>query len=243
MDQQQSNEWKLGSDGFFIRGAEMTRLETFVDAAFAFTVTLLVVGGGDSTPNSLEELVTALKGVPAFLACFVNLMFFWYAHYRWSRRYGLEDLPSTLLSVGLVFVVLIYVYPLKAMYSSALNFFSGDYLPTDVPIDSPGDLRFLFVLFGAGFASMSVVIALLDLYAYRIADSLKLTARERFDTFTAVLAWLICVLFALVSIGIAGFAPNAALVMAGFVYAGFGIVMPALSVTRERRWKKLAAAA
>ena len=31
-------------DGFRQRGEDMTRLETFTDAAFAFAVTLLVVG-------------------------------------------------------------------------------------------------------------------------------------------------------------------------------------------------------
>ncbi len=240
MDQQQSTDLKTGSDGFLIRGAEMTRLETFVDAAFAFTVTLLVVGGGDNTPGSLEELVDALKGVPAFLVCFVNLLFFWYAHYRWSRRYGLEDLPSTLISVSLVFVVLIYVYPLKAMYESALNYFSGGFVPTDIEIEGPDDLRFLFVVFGAGFASMSMVIALLDFYAYRVSDRLQLSARERFDTFTAVLAWLISVAIALLSITIALLAQGMTITFAGFVYAAFGIAMPALHAIRERHWSRLA---
>lgn len=31
--------------GFRLRGLEMARLETFIDAAFAFAITMLVIGG------------------------------------------------------------------------------------------------------------------------------------------------------------------------------------------------------
>ena len=93
----------------------MTRLETFTDAAFAFAVTLLVVGGGDSVPANFTEMVLALKQVPAFAASFANIMLFWYAHHVWSRRFGLDDTASIFLSLVLIFVVLIYVYPLKAI--------------------------------------------------------------------------------------------------------------------------------
>ncbi len=88
-------------NGFRQRGSEMTRLETFTDAAFAFAVTMLVVGGGDAIPTSFEEMILALKQVPAFAASFSNIMLFWYAHHRWSRRYGLEDAVSVTLSVTL----------------------------------------------------------------------------------------------------------------------------------------------
>jgi len=73
-------------NGFRQRGVEMSRLETFTDAAFAFAVTLLVIGGGDSIPMSFEEMVRAIKQVPAFAASFANIMLFWYAHHIWSRR-------------------------------------------------------------------------------------------------------------------------------------------------------------
>ena len=66
--------------GFRLRGMEMTRLETFADAAFAFAVTLLVVGGGDFIPATFDEMIQAMKQVPAFAASFANIMLFWYAH-------------------------------------------------------------------------------------------------------------------------------------------------------------------
>lgn len=63
-------------NGFRLRGMEMTRLETFADAAFAFAVTLLVVGGGDSVPANFDELLLAMNQIPAFAASFANIMLF-----------------------------------------------------------------------------------------------------------------------------------------------------------------------
>ena len=68
-------EGKAGGDGprdelgFRRRGDRTTRLEAFVDAAFAFALSLMVIAVG-SVPRSPEELSVALKGVPAFAACF-----------------------------------------------------------------------------------------------------------------------------------------------------------------------------
>ena len=47
-------------DGFRERGANVTRFEAFVDAAFAFAVTLLVISL-DGMPASISELMDALK--------------------------------------------------------------------------------------------------------------------------------------------------------------------------------------
>ena len=103
-------------DGFRLRGIEMTRTETFTDAAFAFAVTLLVISI-DAVPTSYDELLLAVQGIPAFgLACAL-LFLFWYGHWSWSRRYGLEDFPSIVLSFLLVFVMLCYIFPMKYMTS------------------------------------------------------------------------------------------------------------------------------
>ena len=69
--------------GMRLRGLAMTRLETFVDAAFAFAVTLLVISV-DDVPRSFEELVLALKNIPVFLAASAQLFLFWIAHRSWS---------------------------------------------------------------------------------------------------------------------------------------------------------------
>ena len=53
--------------GFRQRGMEMTRIEVFVDAAFAFAVTMLVISF-DQIPQSFNEMVEAVKGIPAFIS-------------------------------------------------------------------------------------------------------------------------------------------------------------------------------
>ena len=70
--------------GFRVRGEAVTRLETFVDAAFAFAVTLLVVSF-DAMPDSVAELYDALRRLPAFLGGFAILAILWIAHHRFTE--------------------------------------------------------------------------------------------------------------------------------------------------------------
>jgi len=151
-------------NGFRQRGMEMTRLETFADAAFAFA----------------------------------NIMMFWYAHHKWSRRFGLEDTKSVFISLTLIFVTLIYVYPLKATYSGALEFFSNGYFESFFELKSFEDLRSLFVVFGTGYAALSATIALLYRHALAIIsvvlsltlpDHLVVVAGMIYGVFGVALLW------------------------------------------------------
>jgi hypothetical protein len=51
----------------------MTRIEVFVDAAFAFSITMLMISF-DSIPASFAEMVLAIKGIPAFLLSVAQLI-------------------------------------------------------------------------------------------------------------------------------------------------------------------------
>ena len=97
---------------FRLRGLEVTRLDTFVDAAFAFVLTLLVISF-DDIPSDIPEMLAAAKRIPGFAASFAILMMFWLQHRQWSRRYGLENTGTILHSLTLIFVMLVYVYPLR----------------------------------------------------------------------------------------------------------------------------------
>jgi Endosomal/lysosomal potassium channel TMEM175 len=84
-------------NGFRLRGMEMTRLETFIDAAFAFAITILVIANGQ-VPSDIDAFLDAFKNVPAFVASIAVLSVFWRRHWLWSRRYGLEDIISIVIS-------------------------------------------------------------------------------------------------------------------------------------------------
>ena len=107
-------------NGFRLRGQYMTRIEVFIDAAFAFAVTMLVISF-DRIPQSFDEIVAAIKGIPAFVAAVAQLVWIWHTHSQWSERYGLRDARTVALSTSLLIVVLIYIYPLRIMFSD----FSG----------------------------------------------------------------------------------------------------------------------
>src|SRR5262245_39056444 len=117
-------------DGFRLRGTSVSRLETFVDAAFAFGVTMLVISVG-TIPKSIEELLLALRSVPAFAACFLILVMLWSGHEEWSRRYGIEDDGTTWLSLLFVFVMLVWIYPLRIIFSGAMEFFTGGWAQSE----------------------------------------------------------------------------------------------------------------
>src|SRR5580765_4298748 len=111
-------------DGFRMRGSEVTRLEGFSDAVFGFALTLLVVSL--DVPKTVGDLFAALRGFPAFALCFLFLALIWNSHYKFCRRYGLDDGFARFLTCILLFLVLFYVYPLKFLFSLGINgFFFG----------------------------------------------------------------------------------------------------------------------
>lgn len=193
-------EREYDDQDFLIRGAQPTRMEAFVDAAFAFAVTLLVVSVG-SVPHSVAELVNAMRGVPAFAASFVVITLIWQEHRQWSQRFGLEDGHTIRLSLALVFMVLLYVYPLRMMFALAIGGLSGGVLAAHpVTFDGIGDICALYVIFAIGYAVTALIIVQLNRYALRHAEGLALSAGERVRTNTTVHVWLIITGVALLSL-------------------------------------------
>ena len=176
---------RLRPDGFRERGAEVTRMEAFVDAAFAFALTMLVISVG-TIPDTIPKLIDAMKSIPAFAGSFALIASFWYQHVTWSRRYGLDDRGSVLLSLLLVFLVMVFIYPLKAMAAMLFGWISGGWLPygfSGITIDG---LRTMFVVFAIVYGSMASVISLLYLRAWRQRDALELSLDERVETIVRI---------------------------------------------------------
>lgn len=227
---------KRDSSGFRLRGLSTTRIEAFTDAAFAFALTLLVISL--QPPASFTELRAALFGVPPFLFSATLLMMFWWGHHQWSRRYGLDDLATAVLSCLLVCTVLIYVYPLRFMASLTMAWIgrsTGWGLPVSATIEDVGDVNRLFVLYGIGFTAMSGALVLLNLHAWRQREALGLDAVERHETRAAIGAWLILATSGVLSAVAGLIAPPWLPGLPGWFYAPLSFVMPLYGRMMSRR--------
>jgi uncharacterized membrane protein len=223
--------------GFRMRGEEMTRLETFCDAAFAFAVTLLVISI-DGIPKSYGELLSAFKGIPTFAASFATITSYWVAHRKWSRRYGLEDWPSTMISLVLVFIMLVFVYPLKMMFSALFAWISGGWLPTEFVLGELSELLGLFRVYGLGFMALTGMIALLYLRALRATDRLLLNEYERICTMEEIAVFLILGATGLASALFAWIMPPGIAVFAGFVYTTLPFTMTYMAIVYSRKERR-----
>ncbi len=185
------------------RGREITRLEAFSDVVFGFAITLLVVSL--EVPHSYAELLTDIRGFLPFGICFALLVMIWHSHYRFSRRYALEDSYSVFLNVLLLFVVLFYVYPLKFLFSLLLGGLTGSASLHDVGLN---EAAVLMQIYGIGFACVFGLFALLYAHAYRLREALELTPLEQHVTRVSLQANIIMMSVGLLSCTLAFWNPG-----------------------------------
>lgn len=203
----------------------MTRLETFADAAFAFSAALLAISI-DEVPSNYDELILALQGAPAFAASMLVILFFWYGHQRWSDRYGLEDLPSVVLTFALIMMVMIYVYPLKILMESGFSFVSGRWLPSEFDFETLYQFRVLISLYGVGFIMLCSIMAGLYWHAWRLREALAMADEEAFDTWTEMIRWLFPVAFSMVVVGLIWVLPDSLVSIVPFLFILLGVFAP-----------------
>ena len=146
----------------------------------------------------------------AFAVCFVLLFAVWHSHYRFSRRYGLwDDAIAVNLNTALLFIVLLYVYPLKFLFTllsdTLLGFSTTVRLPSGAVVETirNDQVPLLMVIYGAGFVALQTVFVLLYLRAYTLRDTLGLDAHERSVTREEMQGFLLMVGVGLISIVIA----------------------------------------
>jgi hypothetical protein len=232
----------VGPGEFRDRGRAGSRLESFSDAVFAFTLALLVVSM--EVPRSFAQLKETMSGFVAFAACFAILLWIWYEHYSFFRRYGLHDTVTIALNGLLLFVVLFYVYPLKFMFSLlALLFFGiGSFEALGGgPVIAWGDTRQLMVIYGLGFLAVFTVFALLYARALALRAALDLTELEVFDTRTAMRAHVYSAAVGVAAILLALVLPQPYTGVSGFLYAALGPVHAVHGIRTGRRREHLEA--
>ena len=157
------------------RKHEITRLEAFSDAVFAFALTLLVVSL--EAPRSYHELMTLVRGFLPFAACFALLIYIWYEHSAFFTKYPLHDRTTTILNAMLLFVALFYVYPLKYLFTLTFSIMMLQLRPEGAPATLE-EVRNLFIVYGLGFVAVFGVLALLYYWAWRRRIDIHFTDLE-----------------------------------------------------------------
>ncbi len=214
-----------GEKGYFRwRGGEVSRIEGFTDAVFAFAITLLVVSL--EVPRSFSDLAETMKGFAAFGVTFTALVGIWYAHYLFFRRYSLQDGFTIVLNALLLFVILFYIYPLKFLFTLLINYGLLDRL---LGFEFRGEIAIhgeqwgsLMIIYGLGFLAVFLVFVLLHWRAYRKRSELELNPLEIITTRSSISAYGICVAIALLSISLVAIGGGYRAAMSGWLYALIG---------------------
>lgn len=218
------------------RENEITRVEAFSDGMIAFAATLLVVSM--EPPRNFGDLVTALYGFVPFGLSFIALFYIWVVHTILFRRYPLQDKPSIFINGILLFTVLFYVQPLRFLATSFVSLFTGRVGAGTV--NSWEQLQSLFIIYGAGWIVIFLLVAWLYQRAHHTRDALRLTPLEAYDAITYsqhylgfVAAGVLSILVALTNVGL-GFG------LPGMVYASIGFFVWLVHKRRDPERNRLA---
>ena len=184
----------------------ISRIEAFSDAVFAFAATLLVVNlNFDEGFNMTKSNTADFLG---FVVSFFVLVALWWVHYNFFRRTRYMDNGIIALNAFLLFVVLYYVFPLKYLVYSWMG--EG--------VRTKEDLSNLFVLYGIGFLLIFLCFSLMYYRAYKKTNESEnkinlLFYARHFSIFVFVAT--ISVLLSIIEVGIYYGFP-------GFAYALLG---------------------
>jgi uncharacterized membrane protein len=223
--------------GFRLRGMEMTRLETFIDAAFAFAISMLVIAS-QQIPDDIATLLAAFKNVPTFICSIAVLGIFWRGHWLWSRRYGLEDGISILISWMLIVTILIFIYPLKAIFGAMWYLLSDGRVGHQFSLHTTEpQVRAIFAIYALGLIAISSEILLLYVRAWRLRDALQLNARERLMTRGELTGWSIPVIVGIVSLVFSFTLPTEKIAWCGWIYFLMAIMLRVHGFWHRRRLK------
>ena len=144
-------------------------------------------------------------------------------HCPWHQRARLALRRSLRWRLVLVFLVLVYVYPLRLLFGTFFAWVTGGWLPMPLSdFSDVNDVVLMFIAYGVAFASMSACIAGLYVHAWNRRQYLKLTPAEAADVAGEIASYLFFILAGAVSVLIAWSLPDQPrgwqVAMPGFVY-------------------------
>jgi hypothetical protein len=169
--------------------------------------------------------------VPAFVASIAVLSIFWRGHWLWSRRFGLEDGMSILISWTMLVTILIFVYPLKLLFGGMFSYLTGHAVGQSIAAQTPGQARALFAVYALGITAIAVEVLLLNLRAWRLREALRLNEQEKAMTRGELFGWSVPATVGLVALVLALSLPIKYIEWSGWIYMSLAILSPL-----QRRW-------
>jgi uncharacterized membrane protein len=153
---------------------DVTRIEAFSDAVFGFAITLLVVSL--EVPDSFDELLRIMRGLPVFAVSFAILLMIWQEHHSLFKRFPSSDGVTIWLNGALLFVVVSYIYPLKFMFAWIIGP-GGWRIGPGGAFERVDQMVSMMLLYGSGFAAIFLIFATMYWRAARRATDAA-TRRE-----------------------------------------------------------------
>ncbi len=223
---------------FKIRSDSPSRLENFSDAVFAFSITLLMISL--EVPQTFTQILELTDELIAFAITIIPLFIIWQQHRQFFRRYGLDDSVVLKWNTILLFIVLIFIFPLKFLSLFLVRFYSSVLFGTPTVFGTMinGDqVPMLMVYYGIGALGLVFVFSRFYKHALNKKDELELNTYELKHTeyykrlFTHLCyVPIISVVFVIV---IMFFNVTIASVVSGVLYALTGVVF-----VINQRWLK-----
>lgn len=238
MDTEQKQRRSLRGERFFRwRGRDVTRLENLSDIVFALSLTLIVAS---AVPQSFSELQALWREAIAVALCFALILLIWTKHHTFFRRYDLEDGTTVFLNSIVLFLIMIFAYPLKFLATFLVNFFTG-YFESARQVGEVMNFAQtgpMLAIYAGGYAAVFGVFALLYAHALKRADVLELSEAEKEMTRLEVRHGIAAITISAVAVLLAVVLPVAFKPAAGSIYFVTGPVMAWLN----RRARKKAEA-
>jgi hypothetical protein len=201
-----------GEERFRWRGGGVSRIEGLSDGVFALALTLLIVSL--EVPKQFDQLHDAFRQVPVFLLTFAMIGWLWSLHHQFHRRFGLEDATTITWNLALLFLVLLYVYPLKFLAASLCQTFGivdpveplgPGFVATGLKVE---DMQTLMILYSSGYVAIFGALAMLYRHAWSLRDALGLDAGERILTRATYVEMLLGVAIGALSVAMAAASPR-----------------------------------